>query len=86
MAAGVEPQRLAAIGYGEFKPIASNRSETGRARNRRVVLILTKPTNRFNVDAIGDTPNPNPQIQPVRLEGGGLLFTADPDQARSDIQ
>ena len=34
--AGVEPDRLVARGYGETRPIASNRTASGRARNRRV--------------------------------------------------
>lgn len=39
---GVLPQRLSAVGYGEFQPIASNASEEGRAQNRRVVLMVGK--------------------------------------------
>ena len=37
---GVAPQRMAAIGYGEFKPIADNATPEGRAKNRRVVLVV----------------------------------------------
>ena len=37
---GVDPQRMAAIGYGEFRPLASNATAEGRARNRRVVLVI----------------------------------------------
>lgn len=37
---GVSPSRLSAIGYGKFHPIASNASEEGRNKNRRVVLVL----------------------------------------------
>jgi len=81
MDTGMTPQRLAAIGYGEFKPIASNDTEEGRARNRRVVMVLTKPTNRF--ESAGDTlkiqpASPDKPLKPVRLPGGGLLFTAEP--------
>jgi chemotaxis protein MotB len=39
--AGVPGERLAASGYGEFQPIASNKSSTGRARNRRIEILLT---------------------------------------------
>jgi chemotaxis protein MotB len=38
--AGIAPSRLAAIGYGEFHPIADNKLEEGRFKNRRVVLVL----------------------------------------------
>ncbi|MBA1445653.1 MAG: flagellar motor protein MotD [Chromatiales bacterium] len=37
---GVAPERLAAIGYGEHRPIADNDSETGRQKNRRVSLVI----------------------------------------------
>ena len=38
--AGVEPDRLVAKGYGEAVPIASNRTRSGRAANRRVQFII----------------------------------------------
>jgi outer membrane protein OmpA-like peptidoglycan-associated protein len=37
---GIDPARMAPIGYGEGQPIASNESESGRAQNRRVDLLL----------------------------------------------
>lgn len=37
---GLDPERLSAIGYGQFKPIASNKTEKGRNDNRRVVLVI----------------------------------------------
>jgi outer membrane protein OmpA-like peptidoglycan-associated protein len=37
---GVAPMRLAASGYGETLPVASNSSERGRQLNRRVTLLL----------------------------------------------
>lgn len=39
---GVDPSRLAAIGYGEFQPVSDNDTEQGRAENRRVVLMISK--------------------------------------------
>jgi len=37
---GLAPSRLSAAGYAEFKPRASNGTAEGRARNRRVDLVL----------------------------------------------
>ncbi len=38
--AGVEPTRMAAVGYGEYHPIADNSSPEGRAKNRRIAIII----------------------------------------------
>lgn len=37
---GIEPQRMVSIGHGAEKPIASNSTDSGRARNRRVSIII----------------------------------------------
>lgn len=42
---GVQPERLAAVGYGEFQPVADNAEPAGRARNRRVVLVISRHTD-----------------------------------------
>jgi chemotaxis protein MotB len=34
--------RLSAAGYGEYRPVASNNSEYGRAKNRRVEIIILR--------------------------------------------
>jgi chemotaxis protein MotB len=39
---GFPPERLAATGFGEYSPIASNETAEGRARNRRIELKLTE--------------------------------------------
>lgn len=39
---GVAPERLAAVGYGEFQPLVSNDTEMGRAQNRRVAVMIAK--------------------------------------------
>lgn len=41
-AQGVAPERLSAVGYGEFQPVASNETEAGRAQNRRVAVMVAK--------------------------------------------
>jgi OOP family OmpA-OmpF porin len=40
VAGGVEPDRLVAIGHGEQRPLASNRTAEGRAVNRRIEFTV----------------------------------------------
>jgi chemotaxis protein MotB len=37
---GVEPGRLSAVGYGEYRPVVSNDSRSGRQQNRRVEIVI----------------------------------------------
>jgi outer membrane protein OmpA-like peptidoglycan-associated protein len=36
---GIDVKRLTAAGFGQERPVADNRSEEGRAKNRRVELV-----------------------------------------------
>lgn len=40
LAVGVDPARLTVVGIGEGKPVAANDTSSGRARNRRVEVIV----------------------------------------------
>ncbi len=42
----VNEPRMAAIGYGEYKPVASNDSKSGRQKNRRVEIVILPPTEK----------------------------------------
>jgi len=37
---GLEPDKLSATGYGEYRPVTSNETEEGRQENRRVEIII----------------------------------------------
>jgi chemotaxis protein MotB len=58
-AEGIPDARLAAAGYGQFRPVAPNTSEEGRKQNRRVDLVVAvsvpeepgKPVSSLGVDA-----------------------------------
>jgi len=39
---GVDPARMAAVGYAEFQPAYSNRTAEGRQRNRRLVIVIAR--------------------------------------------
>jgi chemotaxis protein MotB len=46
MRVGIEPARMAAIGYGEHRPVGDNASDEGRQRNRRVTLVILGTKDR----------------------------------------
>jgi chemotaxis protein MotB len=48
---GVAEPRLAAIGYGEYKPVVSNDTKAGRQKNRRVEIVILPKTETTNTDA-----------------------------------
>lgn len=48
---GVNPARIATLGYGESQPKASNSTEEGRAANRRVEIRIT-PVTQDDVNAV----------------------------------
>ncbi|MCX5840371.1 MAG: OmpA family protein [Deltaproteobacteria bacterium] len=37
---GIDPVLLASVAYGEYKPVADNSTSEGRAKNRRIAIIL----------------------------------------------
>jgi chemotaxis protein MotB len=45
----ISPARFSAVGYGEFMPVADNKTEAGKSENRRVdIVILSETSNIFN--------------------------------------
>lgn len=37
---GIEPNRMAAVGFGQYRPAADNSTEAGRSKNRKVVIVI----------------------------------------------
>jgi len=44
---GLDPGRFTAVAYGEYRPLDTNKTEEGRAKNRRVEIFI--PYNQKNI-------------------------------------
>ncbi len=44
----ISPDRVSAIGYGEYKPVSSNDTKEGRAANRRVEVVILPRLTKAN--------------------------------------
>ena len=53
---GVEPRRMASIGYGQYRPVADNDTPDGRNKNRRVVIVILESESAERV--FSDRPQP----------------------------
>lgn len=65
VAKGVSPERLAAIGYGEYRPVASNETKDGRRKNRRVEIVILPELKK-----VAETPD---TVSPEKKRNSGML-------------
>jgi chemotaxis protein MotB len=61
---GVDAERLSVVGYGSTRPLADNKTERGRNRNRRVVLVINKKVERRTTDINTRTQERKVEAQP----------------------
>jgi chemotaxis protein MotB len=71
--AGVDPRRVGAVGYGEFRPVADNATAEGRAKNRRIAVTILPD----EIAAADTAPAAHP-VLPANLPPGGTLPAALP--------
>lgn len=92
---GIAPERMAAVGYGQYQPKVSNLTARGRAINRRVKIIVSRDDNVRRAisgagsEAIGPATVEKILEQKAAAEQPaamseieteqGILFTRDPD-------
>ena len=62
---GLNPEKLMAAGFGQYQAVAPNATPEGRAKNRRVVLMVARG---------GEL---RPSLQPMRLAPDGSELPAD---------
>ena len=87
---GVDPGRLAVIGYGEQRPLRPNDTADGRNANRRVVVVIlstelmrqsTDPTQISDTDTATPPQNAIKENGPPAEGGGATASPADSPQA-----
>jgi chemotaxis protein MotB len=59
LADGIHDTRLSAAGYADTRPRASNATEAGMARNRRVDIVVLAAPRSAVAAAVGATPGPS---------------------------
>ncbi|MCX7661421.1 MAG: OmpA family protein [Candidatus Omnitrophica bacterium] len=60
---GISPRRVSAIGYGEFRPIASNSTKEGRQLNRRVEIVILPRVTKVKEQTKISTPTPTEKFK-----------------------
>lgn len=69
---GVEPRRMAAIGFGEYRPIGDNSTPNGRNRNRRVVVLILESASAEKMFGTSEEV-PSDEAAPLVKEGGAAM-------------
>lgn len=87
---GMNPARMAIEGYGQYYPSADNSTAQGRAKNRKVVVAISKygleKSNLLNTPAISlkdveaitkvvEPETESDEIKVIRLPNGGIRIT-----------
>jgi chemotaxis protein MotB len=60
---GISPDRLSAIGYGEYRPVASNDTKESRQLNRRVEIVILPEAKKVKEASVIKTPEPKKNLK-----------------------
>lgn len=83
---GFDASRLVAAGYGEFQPVAQNDSAENRAKNRRVVLMISKTgALRPHLKNIHPTPEGTAEINSAETKTDSPETNAPPSAAPAAV-
>ena len=98
---GMNPARMAIEGYGQYYPSADNTTAQGRAKNRKVVVAISKygleKSNLLNTPTISvkdveaitkviEPGEPSDKINIIRLANGGIRITTRSEDDNTSIK
>src|SRR5581483_11916905 len=81
---GVDPRRLGALGYGEFRPIADNATVEGRAKNRRIAVTILSEEMAGSDAAVLANGTGSPVLQPTAAGSPLTQVETNPPPARAE--
>jgi chemotaxis protein MotB len=76
--AGLDPRRVGAVGYGEYRPLADNSTAEGRAKNRRIAITIL-PDELAAADAI-------PTAKPAAVTNTPPAVGTTPDAPEASVK
>ncbi len=62
---GMDPIRMSAVGYGEYRPVAGNTTPAGRQKNRRVVLVVHAARDAQRIMSVAEVQEAGGAIRPA---------------------
>ena len=69
--AGVDPERMAVMGFGQYKPKSDNITPEGRSANRRVLLIVLAAAPQPDEQAPSEPAGPQANAAPAAADSDG---------------
>ncbi len=96
---GIDPTSLVGAGYGEYHPVASNDTPEGKAKNRRVSIVVVSPLDNRRITATplveqpgtslaespAGPPIATPPTPPAGAESAATPSAADPAAATPSV-
>jgi len=98
---GLNPSRMAIEGYGQYYPSADNKTALGRAKNRKVVIAISKygieKSNLLNtptisvkdveaIAKISEVTDTENEVKIIRLPTGGIRITTRSENEDTSLQ
>ena len=80
--AGINPARMGAIGFGEFRPVAENDSIENRQKNRRVIIRMLAGEDMFS----DSTPFADKEVDAVMGSGAAQSLQTNPLEQINTLQ